>query len=173
MESRRGNQPKKSTNMPENEIKTYGSNIGINRSSKISGLNRYTGKSSTRQVYASDSYGELPYVEQNEIQVSNIQNHKSSLNLNFNIRSPLRNNGNKENSNFNTNNNERMDMTSQVNFSRDNYNSQIQNYDTRHERLFQSSKTIFLGESAQETEYNTKNMNKNRSPIYRGKEKDK
>ena len=159
--------------MPENEIKTYGSNIGINGSSKISGLNRYTGKSSTRQVYPSDSYDEFPYIEQNEIQVSNIPNHKSSLNLNFNISSPLRNNGNKENSNFNTNNNERMDMTSQVNFSRDNYNSQIQNYDTHHERLFQSSKTIFLGESAQETEYNTKNMNKNISPIYRGKEKDK
>ena len=53
--------------------------------------------------------------EKNEIQVSNIQNHKSSLNLNFNIRSPLRNNGNKENSNFNINNNERMDMTSQIN----------------------------------------------------------
>ena len=66
-----------------------------------------------------------------------------------------------------------MDMTSQVNFSKYNYNSQIPNYDTRHERLVQSSKTIFLGESAQETEYNIQNMNKNRSPIYRGKEKDK
>ena len=74
---------------------------------------------------------------------------------------------------MNTKNNERKDMTSQVNFSRDNYNSQIPNYDTRHERLVQSSKTIFLGESAQEAEYNIKNMNKNRSPIYRGKEKDK
>ena len=64
-------------------------------------------------------------------------------------------------------------MTSQVNFSKYNYNSQIPNYDTCHEILVQSSKTIFLGESAQETEYNIKNMNKNRSPIYRGKEKDK
>ena len=159
--------------MPENEIKTYGSNIGINRSAKISSLNCYKRKSSTRQGYPSDSYGELPYIEQNEIQVSNIPNHKSSLNLNFNIRSPLRNNGSIENSNFNTNNNECMDMTSQVNFSKYNYNSQIPNYDTRHERLVQSSKTIFLGESAQETEYNIQNMNKNRSPIYRGKEKDK
>ena len=102
--------------MPENEIKTYGSNIGINRSPKISSLNCYKGKSLTRQVYPSDSYGELPYIEQNEIQLSNIQNHKSSLNLNFNIRSPLRNNGNKENSNFNTNNNESMDIISQINF---------------------------------------------------------
>ena len=102
--------------MPENEIKTYGSNIGINRSPKISSLNCYKGKSSTRQVYPSDSYDEFPYIEQNEIQVSNIPNHKSSLNLNFNISSPLRNNGNKENSNFNTNNNERMDIISQINF---------------------------------------------------------
>ena len=55
MELRRGNQPKKSTNMPENEIKTYGCNIGINRSPKISSLNRYAGQSSTHQVYPSDS----------------------------------------------------------------------------------------------------------------------
>ena len=170
MQLRRGNQPKKNINMPEYEIKTYGSNIGVNRSPKTSGLNSNAIQSSGRQVYPSDSYGELPYIEQNEIQVSNIPNHKSSLNLNFNMRSPVRNIGNKENSNFNTNNNERMDMTSQVNFSKYNYNSQIPNYDTR--RFIQSSKTIFLGERAPESEYNTKNMNKNRSPIYQGKEKD-
>ena len=114
--------------MPEYEIKTYGSNIGVNRSPKTSGLNSNAIQSSGRQVYPSDSYGELPYIEQNEIQVSNIPNHKSSLNLNFNMRSPVRNIGNKENSNFNTNNNERMDMTSRVIFSKYNYNSQIQNY---------------------------------------------
>ena len=62
-----------------------------------------------------------------------------------------------------------MDITSQVNFSKYNYNSQIPNYDTRHKILVQNSKTIFLGESAQEAEYNITNMNKNRSPIYRGK----
>ena len=53
-------------------------------------------------------------------------------------------------------------MISQVNFSKYNYNSQIPNYDTRHEILVQSSKTIFLGESAQEAEYNIKNGIKER-----------
>ena len=50
-------------------------------------------------------------------------------------------------------------MTSQINFLKYNYNSQIPNYDTCHERLVQSSKTIFLGESEQEAEYNIKKMN--------------
>ena len=40
MELRRGNQPKKNTNMPKYEIKTYGSNVDVNRSPKISDLNR-------------------------------------------------------------------------------------------------------------------------------------
>ena len=41
MQLRRGNQPKKNTNMPEYEIKPYGSNIGMNRSPKVSSSNRY------------------------------------------------------------------------------------------------------------------------------------
>ena len=44
---------------------------------------------------------------------------------------------------------------------------------TKEENREKNIKTIFLGESAQEAEYNIQNMNKNRSPIYRGKEKDK
>ena len=181
MQLRRGNQPKKSTNMPEYEIKTYGSNLGVNRSPKISNANRYGKQSSLRQEYVNDSYGELLYMEQGEggMSTTHNQNIKQERNQNYNMRSPLKYSGNKENSNLNTNNNERMDMSSQVNFLKYNYNQQVPNLDTRRERIGRSPKTINIGESAQEAEYNIKSIkninNKMRSSrIYeRDKEKEK
>ena len=179
MQLRRGNQPKKSTNMPEYEIKTYGSNLGVNRSPKISNANRYGKQSSLRQEYVNDSYGELPYMEQGEggMTTSHNQNIKQERNQNYNIRSPLKYSGNKENSNLNTNNNERMDMSSQVNFLKYNYNQQVPNLDTRRERIGRSPKTINIGESAQEAEYNIKSIkninNKMRSPRIHERDKEK
>ena len=178
MQLRRGNQPKKNTNMPEYEIKTYGSNLGVNRSPKISKSNRYGKQSSGKQDYQNDSYGELPYMdpEQGFGPNPHIQNIKLERNQNLTIRSPLKYSGNKENSNLNTNNNERIDMSSQGNFSKYNYNPQISNLDNRRERLSRSPKTINIGESAQEAEYNIKsikNINKNRSPLPQEKDKEK
>ena len=119
MQLRRGNQPKKNTNMPEYEIKTYGSNIGMNRSPKVSSSNRYAKQSSIRQEQ-NDSYGELPYIEPEQGVTPNPhnQNIKTDRSPNFSNRSPLKYSGNKENSNLNTNTNERMDMTSQANYSK-------------------------------------------------------
>ena len=164
MQLRRGNQPKKNTNMPEYEIKTYGSNTGANRSPKISNSNRYGKQSIGRQDNANESYGELPYMEQGEgiSPLSNLPNSKLERNQNYNLRSPMKYSGNKENSNLNTNNNERLDMSSQVNFSKYNYNQQIPNYDTRRERLGRSPKTINIGETPQEAEYNIKSMKRKR-----------
>ena len=103
MQLRRGNQPKKNTNMPEYEIKTYGSNTGANRSPKISNSNRYGKQSIGRQDNANESYGELPYMEQGEgiSPLSHLQNQKLEHNQNYNLRSPLKYSGNKENSNLN------------------------------------------------------------------------
>ena len=139
MQLRRGNQPKKNTAMPEYEIKTYGSNLGVNRSPKISNSNRYGKQSSVLQDLPNDSYGELPYMEQDQgiIQNHHSQNFKSDRNQISN-RSPLKYSGNKENSNLNTNKNERTDMTSQTNYLKYNYNQQIPNYDNRRERLGRS-----------------------------------
>ena len=177
MQLRRGNQPKKNSNMPEYEIKTYGSNLGVNRSPKNSNSNRYGKQSSVLQDLPNDSYGELPYMEQDQGIVPNhhSQNFKSDRNQ-INNRSPLKYSGNKENSNLNTNKNERTDMTSQTNYLKYNYNQQIPNYDNRRERLGRSPKTINLGESAQEAEYNIKSIkriNNMRSPRNREKDKEK
>ena len=178
MQLRRANQPKKNTNIPEYEIKTYGSNAGINRSPKISGSNRYGKQSSNRQDYNNDSYGELPYVDPGDTPTPNQHTTKADKNLNYNIRSPLKYSGNKENSNLNTNNNDRMDMSSQVNFSKFNYNP-ISNHDNRREKLSRSPKTINIGESAQDAEYNIKsiksikNINKIASPRIKKNEKEK
>ena len=164
MQLRRGNQPKKSTNIPEYEIKTYGSNAGVNRSPKITNKNTRYNKGSIRRDYANDSsFGEMAYMDPGgEIPLSRPQK-KSGQNLNFAIRSPLKYSGNKENSNLNTN--ERIDMSSQVNFSQYNYNPipQMSNYDNRRDRLSRSPKTINIGETAQEAEYNIKTL-KGRSP---------
>ena len=177
MQLRRGNQPKKNTAMPEYEIKTYGSNLGVNRSPKISNSNRYGKQSSVLQDLPNDSYGELPYMEQDQGIVPNhhSQNFKSDR-IQISNRSPLKYSGNKENSNLNTNKNERTDMTSQTNYLKYNYNQQIPNYDNRRERLGRSPKTINLGESAQEAEYNIKSIkriNNMRSPRNREKDKEK
>ena len=164
--------------MPEYEIKTYGSNLGVNRSPKISNSNRYGKQSSIRHEYQNDSYGELPYMEQGEggIPITHTQNLKQDRNQNYNMRSPLKYSGNKENSNLNTNNNERVDMSSQVNFLKYNYNQQIPSLDARRERLGRSPKTINIGESAQEAENNIKsikNINKMRSPRINERDKEK
>jgi len=163
--------------MPEYEIKTYGSNLGVNRSPKISNSNRYGKQSSVLQDLPNDSYGELPYMEQDQGIVPNhhSQNFKSDR-IQISNRSPLKYSGNKENSNLNTNKNERTDMTSQTNYLKYNYNQQIPNYDNRRERLGRSPKTINLGESAQEAEYNIKSIkriNNMRSPRNREKDKEK
>ena len=175
MQLRRGNQPKKNTNMPEYEIKTYGSNAGVNRSPKISNKNQhYNKQGSLRRDYPNDSsFGEMAYMEPGgEISHSRAQK-KSGQNQNFNIRSPLKNSGNKENANLNTN--ERIDMSSQNNYSQYNYNQipQLSIYDNRRERLSRSPKTINIGETAKEAEYNIKTVNKGRSPkIVQQQEKD-
>ena len=169
MQLRRGNQPKKSTNIPEYEIKTYGSNAGVNRSPKISSKNIRYNKASIKRENDS-SFGEMAYMDPGgDISLSRPQKI-SGQNQNFNIRSPLKYSGNKENSNLNTN--ERIDMSSQVNYSH--YNPiPIPNYDNRRDRLSRSPKTINLGETAQEAEYNLKTL-KGRSPkIIKEKEKEK
>ena len=160
MQLRRGNQPKKNTNIPEYEIKTYGSNAGINRSPKIANTNsRYNKQGSIRRDYPNDSsFGEMAYMEPGgDIPLSRPQK-KSGQNQNYTIRSPLKNSGNKENSNLNTN--ERIDISSQINYSHYNYNPipPISNYDNRRERLSRSPKTINIGETAQEAEYNIKTL---------------
>ena len=160
MQLRRGNQPKKNTNIPEYEIKTYGSNAGLNRSPKITNTNsRYNKQGSIRRDHPNDSsYGEMAYMEPGgDIPLSRPQK-KSGQNLNYAIRSPLKNSGNKENSNLNTN--ERIDISSQINYSQLNYNPnpQMLNYDNRRERLSRSPKTINIGETAQEAEYNIKTL---------------
>ena len=166
MQLRRGNQPKKSTNIPEYEIKTYGSNVGANRSPKISKKNsHYNKQGSIRREYPNDSsFGEMAYMDPGgEIPLSRPQK-KNGQNQNYSIRSPLKYSGNKENSNLNTN--ERIDMSSQINYSQYNYNPipQLSNYDNRRDRLSRSPKTINIGETAQEAEYNIKTLNKGRSP---------
>ena len=160
MQLRRGNQPKKNTNIPEYEIKTYGSNAGINRSPKITNTNsRYTKQGSIRRDYPNDSsLGEMAYIEPGgDIPLSRPQK-KSGHNQNYAIRSPLKNSGNKENSNLNTN--ERIDISSQNNYSHYNYNPvpPLSNYDNRRDRLSRSPKTINIGETAQEAEYNIKTL---------------
>ena len=160
MQLRRGNQPKKNTNIPEYEIKTYGSNAGINRSPKIANTNsRYNKQGSIRRDYPNDSsFGEMAYMEPGgDIPLSRPQK-KSGQNQNYSIRSPLKNSGNKENSNLNTN--ERIDISSQINYSHYNYNPipPMSNYDNRRERLSRSPKTINIGETAQEAEYNIKTL---------------
>ena len=172
MQLRRGNQPKKSTNIPEYEIKTYGSNAGVNRSPKISSKNiRYNKGSIRRDIPNDSSFGEMAYMDPGgDIPLSRPQK-KSGQNQNFNIRSPLKYSGNKENSNLNTN--ERIDISSQINYSHYNPVPQLPNFDNRRDRLSRSPKTINLGETAQEAEYNLKSL-KGRSPkIIKEKEKEK
>ena len=163
--------------MPEYEIKTYGSNAGVNRSPKMSNKNQhYNKQGSLRRDYPNDSsFGEMAYMDPGqggEISHSRAQK-KSGQNQNYNIRSPLKNSGNKENANLNTN--ERIDMSSQINYSQYNYNQipQLSIYDNRREKLSRSPKTINIGETAKEAEYNIKTVNKGRSPkIVQQQEKD-
>ena len=51
--------------MPEYEIKTYGSNVGANRSPKISKKNsHYNKQGSIRREYPNDSsFGEMAYMD--------------------------------------------------------------------------------------------------------------
>ena len=177
MQLRRGNQMKKNSNMPEYEIKTYGSNAGRNRSPKNTNTNsRYNKQGSIRRDYPNDSsFGEMAYMDPGGENPYGKGQKKSNQNQNYNIRSPMKYSVNKENSNLNTN--ERMDMTSQLNYSNYNYN-QIpgvsSNYDNRREKLSRSPKTINIGETAQEAEYNIKTLNRGRSPrISQEKEKEK
>ena len=70
-----------------------------------------------------------------------------------------------------------MNMNSQANYSKYHYSQQIPNLDNHRERLCRCPKTINIGESAKETEYNIKNMksiNKMLSPrtLERNKEKE-
>ena len=161
--------------MPEYEIKTYGSNVGANRSPKIKSKNlNYNKQGSIRRDYTNDSnIGEMAYMDPGgDIPLSRAQK-KSGQTQNYNIRSPLKNPGNKENANLNTN--ERIDMSSQINYSQYNYNQipQLSIYDNRRERLSRSPKTINIGETAKEAEYNIKTLNKGRSPkIVQQQEKD-
>ena len=172
MQLRRGNQPRKNTNIPEYEIKTYGSNAGVNRSPKITNTNsRYNKQGSIRRDYGNDSnLGEMAYMEPGgDIPLSR-PSKKSGQNQNFAIRSPLKYSGNKENSNLNTN--ERIDL-SQINYSQYNYNiPQATNYDNRRDRLSRSPKTINIGETAKEAEYNIKTLNSRSPKINTQQEKD-
>ena len=159
MQLRRGNQPKKNKNIPEYEIKTYGSNAGVNRSPKVKKANsKYNKQGSIRREPTDTSFGEMAYMEPGgDIPISRPQK-KTGQNQNYGMRSPIKNSGNKENSNINTN--ERIDISSQNNFSQFNYNPhpQMANFDNRRERLSRSPKTINIGESAQEAEYNIKTL---------------
>ena len=167
MQLRRGNQSKKNINIAEYEIKTYGSNAGRIRSPKNSNtISRYNKQGSIGRDYQKDSsFGEMEYVEPGGENPYLRGQKKLLQNKNYTIRSPLKNSGNKENSNLNTN--ERIDMTSQLNNSNYNYN-QMQNissiYDSRREKLRRSPKTINIGETAQEAENNIKALNRGRSP---------
>ena len=176
---RRGNLPRKSTNIQDYEIKTYGSNAGVNRSPKIASKNTYYNKGSIRRDYPNDSsFGEMGYMEPGGDIPLSLPQKKFGQNQKYGMRSPLKYSGNKENSNLNTNNNDRMDMSSQVNFSKFNYNP-ISNHDNRREKLSRSPKTINIGESAQDAEYNIKiikiikNINKIASPSIKKNEKEK
>ena len=165
MQLRRGNQSKKNTNIPEYEIKTYENNVDRNRSPKNSNTNSHFNKQrSIGRDYQKDlSFGEMEYVEPSGENPFSKGQKKFEQKRNYNIRSPLKYNGNKENSNLNTN--KRIDMTSKLNNS--NYN-QIPNispiYDNRREKLNRSPKTINIGETAQEAENNIKKLGRGRSP---------
>jgi len=77
---------------------------------------RYNKQGSIRREYPNDSsFGEMAYMDPGGENPYGKGQKKSNQNQNYNIRSPMKYSVNKENSNLNTN--ERMDMTSQLNYS--------------------------------------------------------
>ena len=163
MQLKRGKQPPKKNNATvEYEIKTYGSTVNNNRSPAYSN-NQYSKRSPLRKTKGEvDGQGEMAYMNPNEI---------NSINQNYSIRSPIRFPSGKENSKkFNEN----VEKTENQNIDYSQYKipSTAMNLDSRREKLKRSPKTINLGETPQEVEYNIKSVTRQNKKINL-KEKDK
>ena len=166
MQVKRGNQKsRKSKNLVEYEIKTYGSNVGRNKSPTNS--NKPTTKRSPvkRESVEAEATGEMAFINPNEI---------NNPNQKYSIRSPVRFPESKNNSKKTRETGERENISKKNEFSEYKIPEKALNLDTRKEKLRRSPKTINLGETPQEVENNIKSINRPKKSIKDGlKEKDK
>ena len=152
MQLNRGKQQRKSKPSVEYEIKTYGSTTSHNKSPTY--LNNLNNKRSPkrRDVGEGDTHGEMAYMNPNEI---------NTLNKNYQIRSPIRIPQAKNNSKKKfKETSERTDVTQNNEYSQYKIPNTAMNLDSRKEKLKRSPKTINLGETPQEVEYNMKSINR-------------
>ena len=144
MQLKRGNQnpsKAKEKKVVEYEIKNYGGNANRNRSPPT----KY-GKGSPKVDIDGDSpRGEMAYIEPNEVEIKNYQ-----------MRSPIRMVETKEKKLKNR------DTVERENNKKEYGQYQKSVIDSRREKLKRSPKTINLGETAQEVEYNIKSINRPR-----------
>ena len=164
MQLRRGNkESKKSKNVVEYEIKTYGSTAGRNKSPGYSN-NQFSNKRSPkrRDEEGNEVQGEMNYINPNEMNILN------------KIRSPIRIPSNKGNPKKYRENTEREDIAKNNDYIEYKIPSNAMNLDSRKDRFKRSPKTINLGETPQEVEYNMKSVNRQKNFIKETlKEKDK
>ena len=154
MQLKRGKQQsRKSKPSVEYEIKTYGSRADRNRSPGYSN-NQYSKRSPQRHlIEEGDIQGEMEYINPNEINTKN----------NFSIRSPIRipAEKNKSKKYQEQETGERTDKTQTNEYSQSQIPSTALNLlDSRREKLKRSPKTINLGETPQEVEFNIKSVNR-------------
>ena len=142
MQLRKPNQPRKSKNLVEYEIKTYGSTLGRNKSPPYSNKQNLKRSPKRRENVPDDGDGEMNYVNPNEVNALN------------QIRSPIRASEIKNKSKKYRENEEKAEK----NQNNENYQSKVT--DSRREKLKRSPKTINLGETPQEIEYNMKSINR-------------
>ena len=162
MQLRRGNkEPKKSKNVVEYEIKTYGSIADRNKSPGYSN-NQYTNKRSPKRREKEGDEGEMNYMNPNEMNVLN------------QIRSPIRIPSNKRNSKKYRDNTEREEAAKNNDYTEYKIPPNAMNLDSRREKLKRSPKTINLGETPHEIEYNMKSINRPKNNVNESlKDKDK
>ena len=167
MQVKRGNQkPRKSKNLVEYEIKTYGSNVGRNKSPTSS--NKPTTKRSPtkRESVDGEATGEMAFINPNEV---------NNPNQKYSIRSPVRFPESKNNSKKIRDTVERENIGKKNEYSEYKIPEKALNLDNRKEKLRRSPKTINLGETPQEVENNIKSINrpkKNTKDSFRDKDKD-
>ena len=144
MQLKRGNQKPnkaKEKKVVEYEIKNYGGNANRNRSPP----NKYSKGSPKVDIDGDSPRGEMAYIEPNEVEIKNYQ-----------MRSPIRMVEAKDKKIKNR------DTVERENNKKEYGQYQKSVIDSRREKLKRSPKTINLGETAQEVEYNIKSINRPR-----------
>ena len=156
MQLRRANQKSKKTknkNIVEYEIKNYGGNASRGRSPDYQ-----KNKRSPKHDESNSPRGEMDYIDPNDIE---------NVSKNYLIRSPIGYDGIKEKTVKTKDTEDRSALNNKKKKEYGQYQKSV--IDSRREKLRRSPKTINLGETAEEVEYNMKSINR---PRKSKKEKD-